>query len=181
MLLQEESKGLSTHHDRYCTAAAVAPLTLREGLLLQTHTQTAMTKRKLHSFFRHETSPLKSALFGIRNPENIPEGPWSSIVSNSSCSCYEKRVDLCDKRVDLATHRTLVQLPRRIQGAMHPGSTLSFEFAALVVSLARTRPARALNPLLFAENKKNEMYARVIRHHDETCGWHVCAGVRNMS
>ena len=51
---------------------------------------------------------------------------------------------------------------------MHPGSTLSFELAAQVVSVARTRPARA-----FRRKQKNGMY---IRHRDETYGWHVCAG-----
>ena len=81
----------------------------------------------------------------MRNAEYFREGPWSSIVSKSSCSCYSKRVDL-------ATHKTLVQPPSRIQGAIHPGLTLSFELAALVVSVARTRPARSFKSLLFAEN-----------------------------
>ena len=60
---------------------------------------------------------LKNASLGIRNLEYLPEGPWSTIVSNSRCDCYEKRVGL-------ATHRTIVQLPSTIQGATHPASTL---------------------------------------------------------
>ena len=59
---------------------------------------------------------------------------------------------------------------------MYPASTLSFELVALAVSVGRVRPARRLKSLLFADFTKNEMYVRVIRHHNETCGWHVCTG-----
>ena len=59
---------------------------------------------------------------------------------------------------------------------MYPASTLSFELVALAVSVGRVRPARRLKSLLFADFTKNEMYVRVIRHHNETCGWHVRAG-----
>ena len=69
-------------------------------------------------------------------PPILPEGPRSAIDSHSSCSC-------CEPRTDLATHRTLVQVPSRIQGAMHPATTLSFQLAALVVSVGRTRPANS--------------------------------------
>ena len=87
---------------------------------------------------------LQNAFFGIHNPE-IFSKVLDQFKQHSSCS-------FCETRVDLATHRTLVQLCSRILGGMHPGSTLSFELAALVVSVARTRPARAFKSLLFAEN-----------------------------
>ena len=59
---------------------------------------------------------------------------------------------------------------------MHPASRFSIELAALVDCVGQTRPARRLNSLLFAENKHNEMYVRVMCHRNETCGWHVYAG-----
>ena len=70
---------------------------------------------------------LENSFSDIQNPEIFPEGPRSSIDSNSSCSC-------CETRVHLATHRTPIQLPSRIQGGMHPASILPFELAAVVVS-----------------------------------------------
>ena len=70
------------------TAAAVAPLTLREGLLPPSHNQQRRRKAKIHFFFfcfllfsifSHETSPLKNASFDIRNPNISPRahGPRS--------------------------------------------------------------------------------------------------------
>ena len=88
---------------------------------------------------------LKNAFFDILNIKIFPEGPRSSIDSNSRCSC-------CETRVDLAIHTTPIQLPSRIQGATRPASTLSFELAAVVVSVGRTGPARRLCSLLFVEN-----------------------------
>ena len=66
----------------------------------------------------------------------------------------------CETRVDLATHSTPIQLPSRIQGAMHRASTLSSELAALGVSVGRTCPARRLKSLLFSE-----IYCRVRTYH----------------
>ena len=108
---QQELKGLATHPHRCCTAAAaVAPLTLQ---------RKALKKKK--NAVKHPR--LKNALLGIRTPEYFPEESLVLDRFKQQFSCYEK----C---VELATHRTLVQLPSRIQGAMHPGSTLSFELAA---------------------------------------------------
>ena len=46
---------------------------------------------------------------------------------------------------------TPIQLPGRIQGGMHPASTFSTEFAALVICVGSTRSARRLKSLLFAK------------------------------
>ena len=140
-----------THNDCCCTAAAVAPLTLREGLLPSTHKQQRQ-KAKVRCFFFQfsfmKHPHLKNAFFDVRNPEIFRRGPRSSIDSNSSCSFRENRVDV-------ATRRTTIQPPSRIQATMHPASTSSVELAA-VVCVGRTRPARIsrLKFLLFAENKK---------------------------
>ena len=67
-----------THHDRCCTAAAaVAPLTLREGLLPPTYTQTerqnaAQSFKFL--FFRRETSPLEKRIVCHKKPRIFPRG-----------------------------------------------------------------------------------------------------------
>ena len=80
----------------------------------------------------------------------------------------------CETRVDLATDRTPIQLPNRIQGGMHPASTFSSELvAALAVSLGRTRPAPRWK--VSTSWNYNEMYAQVIRHRNETYEWHACA------
>ena len=75
-----------------------------------------------------------------------------------------------------------IQLPSRIQGAVHPASTFSIELAALAVCVGTTRPARRLQIVcFFAQPKNNEIYVPgtwyvFIRHRNETRGWHVCAG-----
>ena len=69
-----------------------------------------------------------------------------SIGAVASCRCSEKPVDL-------ATQKTPIELTSRIQGAMHPASTLSVELAALGVCAGRTRPAPRFESLLFAEIK----------------------------
>ena len=61
---------------------------------------------------------------------------------------------------------------------MHRAFTFSFELAAQVVSVGRPRLARRLKSLLVAGEKKSNVRttSRIMRHRDETCGWHVCAG-----
>ena len=79
------------------------------------------------------------------------------------------------KSVLTLQHRTFVQLPSKIQGAMHPASTSSFEFAA-IWGLCRENSSRScVKSSTFRREKNNETYVRVIRYH-ETCGCHVCAG-----
>ena len=109
-------------------------------------------------------------------PTDFPEGPRSSIDPNSSCGG-------CENRVDPATHRTPLQRPGRIQGAMHPASTFSSELAAPVVvsenssrSLVKVSTFRRLILLL-----NNEIYVRVIRHRNDIRVRHECAGRVNMT
>lgn len=63
-----------------CTAAVVAPLTLREGFLPPSDLQTAAQRQKQTlicspSIFSHETSPLVKRFFRRMRPRNIPRGP----------------------------------------------------------------------------------------------------------
>ena len=69
------------HKDRCCAASAAAPLTLRDGLLPPTHTNSH-GKKHLHVFFislsifSHETSPLKKRIFRHTKPLGLgPAGP----------------------------------------------------------------------------------------------------------
>ena len=82
------------------------------------------------------------------------------------------------KRVNLATHRTLVQLPSRIQGGMHPASTFSIELSALVLvaCVGSTRPARRLKaPLvLFADNTSNELCVYTCHASSRRNLWVAC-------
>ena len=73
------------------------------------------------SIVNHGASPLeKRTVRHTKTSKYFPSalGPRSSIDGKSSSSC-------CEKRVDVATHRTPIQLPSRIQGARHPASTFS--------------------------------------------------------
>ena len=59
-----------THHDRCCTgAAAVAPLTLREGLLPSTYTNS--NGKALH--FRRATSPFEKRIVRHKKPRIFPQ------------------------------------------------------------------------------------------------------------
>ena len=136
-----------THNDSCCSSACSA----REAPTSYMHKEQRR-KTKLHIFpnffvqYLAMNNPhLQNTFFDVENPQIFPAGPRSSIDPNSSCDC-------CETRVDLATHRTLVQLPSRIRGVMHRASTLSSELAAPVLSVGRTRPARRSKSLLFTEN-----------------------------
>ena len=140
------------HGNCCCTAGAVAPRA-REATS-DTHKQQWQTQNfdsfSFFSIFCFQFQAMKhprlNNAFSTNKPDIFPEGPPpSSIDLNSSCSC-------CETRVDLANHRIPIQLPSRVQGAMHPASTLSFELADLVVSVGGTPLACTLKSLLFAEN-----------------------------
>ena len=113
---------------------------------------------------------LKNAFFDKRNPEIFAEG-LRTLGSRS----IQTAVAVAVKSVlTLKSTRHPFSYPAGFKGSC----TLlqQIELAALVVCVRRPRPARRLKSLPFAENKNNEMYVRVLRHRNETCGWHVRAG-----
>ena len=85
------------------------------------------TSKYIFSIFGHETSPLEKPIFLHTKPPKYfpdPRGP-RALVSRSMQA-------IVVVSVDLTTYRSPIQLPSRIQGAMHPASTLSLKGMMMV-------------------------------------------------